>query len=71
MFVDFVTGNWEHPLVLGLSALERPLKPKVPDLEYVARGPEHFGYVVLEDGSHSPDLTLPIKLMYDGLRPTI
>jgi Double-GTPase 1 len=71
MLVDFVTGNWEYPLVLGLSALERPLKPKVPDLEYVARGPEHFGYVVLPDGSHSPDLTLPIKLIYDGLRSTI
>jgi hypothetical protein len=71
MLVDFVMGNWENPIVLGLSALGRPLQPKVPDLEYVVRGPEHFGYVVLPDGSHSSDLTLPIRLMYNGGRSTI
>jgi hypothetical protein len=67
MVADFVTGNWESPFVLGLSALGRPLKPDVPDLEYAARGPERFGYVVLPDGAHSTDLTLPIKMMYAGL----
>jgi Double-GTPase 1 len=71
MMADFVTGNWESPLVLGLSALGRPLKPDVPDMDYVARGPEHFGYVVLPDKSHSTDLSLPIKMMYTGLGSSI
>lgn len=66
MVVDFVAGNWESPLVVGLSALGRPLQPKVADMEYVTRGPEHFGYVVLPDGSRSTDLTLPIKMIHTG-----
>ena len=67
MFGTFVRANWEHPLVLGLSALGRPLAPRGRDLEYVAQGPEQFGYTVLEDGSQTPDLTVAIALMLEGL----
>jgi hypothetical protein len=67
MFSDFVVSNWGQPSVLGLSALGRPLSPRDPDLEYVARGSEQFGYVVLPNGERSPDLTLPVKLILTDL----
>ena len=60
MFADLVASNWEDSIVLGLSALGRALDQKRPDEDYIARGSEGFGYVVLEDGTHSPDLTHPI-----------
>lgn len=56
----FVRSNWRQPLIMGLSALERPLSPTARDMEYASKGPEHFGYVVEEDGTKSSDLTLPI-----------
>ena len=66
MFCDFVTSNWENSAVLGLSALERALDKSTPNEDYITRGSEQFGYVVLEDGTRSPDLTLPIrKLLAD------
>ena len=61
MFYDFVASNWEDSLVLGLSALERALDRHEPDGEYVSVGSEQFGYVVLDDGTRSSDLTLPIQ----------
>ena len=61
MFRDFVASNWEDTSILGLSALERALDKQRPDEDYITRGSEQFGYVVLEDGTHSPDLTLPIR----------
>jgi len=67
MFCDFVTSNWAQPNVLGLSALERSLNPRDRDAEYAARGPEKFGYVVLQDGTRSPDLTLPIRMLLAGV----
>jgi Double-GTPase 1 len=63
LFTDFLLGNWAAPAVLGLSALGRALKAHERDSEYAARGPEMYGYVVLEDGTQSPDLTLPIKML--------
>ena len=66
MFCDFVASNWEDSSVLGLSALEGPLDKEEPDSGYITQGSEQFGYVVLEDGTHSRDLTLPIrKLLAD------
>ena len=56
----FIRSNWRQPLIMGLSALERPLNPTTRDVEYASRGPEHFGYVVEANGSKSSDLTLPI-----------
>ena len=66
MLKEFVEANWQDALILGLSALGRSLSPRGRDMEYVARGPEHFGYVVTADGSEAPDLTLPIGMMLDG-----
>lgn len=67
MLHDFITSNWAHPVVMGLSALERPLSPHTKDMEYATKGSEQFGYVVLGDGTRSADLTLPItELLSDG-----
>ncbi|MDF0515767.1 hypothetical protein P0R31_00735 [Bradyrhizobium yuanmingense] len=65
LFWTFIRSSWRAPTVLGVSALERPLSPNERDLDYVAKGPENFGYVVRADGSRSPDLTLPIQLLLD------
>ena len=61
MFGDFVESNWKDCSVLGISALERALDKEKPDKDYITQGSEQFGYVVLEDGTRSPDLTLPIR----------
>ena len=65
---EFIDANWSPgaATVLGLSALMRPLNPGTPDPEYAAKGPEKFGYAVLADGSHSPDITLPISHIIRG-----
>lgn len=62
LLTAFVRSNWRPNLlhVLGLSALERPLREDAVDEEFVDKGPESFGYVVLEDARHNPDLTLAI-----------
>jgi len=68
MFADFLASNWLDSSVLGLSALGRALKEKEPDEDYITQGSEQFGYVIQDDGMHSPDLTLPIrKLLADSL----
>lgn len=68
MFSSFVHSIWSEPSVLGLSALERPLSPRDQDIEYAARGPEQFGYIVLPGGQRSTDLTSPIqRLLADSL----
>lgn len=56
----FVRANWRQPLIMGLSALERPLSPTTRDMDYASRGPEQFGYVIEADGTKDSDLTLPI-----------
>jgi hypothetical protein len=61
----FVQSNWRDPLIMGLSALERPLSPTSGDPEYASKGPEHFGYVIAADGTKSSDLTLPIHDLLD------
>lgn len=67
MLHDFITSNWVRPVVMGLSALERSLSPHNKDMEYVTKGSEQFGYVVLRDGTRSTDLTLPItELLSDA-----
>lgn len=59
----FVKANWSDLMVMGLSALERPLSPNERDMEYASRGPEHFGYVIKPDGERTSDLTVPIHAM--------
>ena len=61
LFGDFVASKWEDSSVLGLSALGQALDNQKPDEDYITKGSERFGYVVLEDGTHSPDLTQPIR----------
>lgn len=61
----FVRSNWDNPVVMGLSALERSLSPTQSDMDYVTHGPEHFGYVIRPDGVRSGDLTLPIHTLLD------
>jgi hypothetical protein len=65
MFWAFLSSRWRTPSVMGLSALGRPLNPHTSDSDYSSRGPEHFGFVVTPDGTHSPDLTWPIHLLLD------
>ncbi len=68
MLSSFIHSTWAKPSVLGISALGQALSPRDPNDEYSNRGPEQFGYVVLPDGQHSPDLTLPIQyLLADNL----
>lgn len=61
MLWSFVRTNWMAPIVMGLSALERALSKTDADQDYAIRGPEEFGYVVLPDGTQSPDITLPVR----------
>lgn len=58
---SFVRSNWAGPIVMGLSALERPLSKTEPDPDYAIHGPEGFGFVVLPDGTRTKDITLPIQ----------
>lgn len=67
MVSSFIQSTWANPNVLGLSALERPLSPKNRDVQYASLGPEQFGYIVLPDGTHSKDLTMPIQRVLDGV----
>jgi hypothetical protein len=62
LFGEFLDVNWfpESLFTYGLSSLSKKLSSEVPDEDYKNKGPESFGYVVLPDGSQSPDLTLPI-----------
>ena len=67
MLCDFMGGNRLDSFVFGLSALGRRLDKDERDMDYVRRGSEQFGYVVLEDGARSPDLTLPIRQLLADL----
>jgi Double-GTPase 1 len=68
MFADFVETNWARSLLFGLSALGRPLTPESNDPDYVAQGPEAFGFVVDRDGRRASDLTIPITRLIDRER---
>lgn len=59
---NYVDSNWPAALrsVMGLSALEKSLDPKDPDVEFRERGPDTYGYVVDESGARQTDLCLPL-----------
>lgn len=69
LFSEFIETNWApHQLtVLGLSSLGKALKENEPDDEYLDDGPQSFGYVVMPDGKHSPDLTLPVSITMERM----
>jgi Double-GTPase 1 len=62
LLADFVTATWttEALSIVGLSALERPLREDSRDEDYINRGPNQFGYIVGVDGTHHKDLTIPV-----------
>jgi hypothetical protein len=66
MLWAFLRSAWRTPCVMGLSSLGHPLNPHTPDSRYSSLGPEHFGFVVMPDGTRSPDLTWPIHLLLDN-----
>jgi hypothetical protein len=60
---SFARANWKNPMIMGLSALGRPLSPTERDKEFASQGPEHFGYVIKPDGEQTSDLTVAIHVM--------
>lgn len=56
----FVRANWqpEAVAVFGLSAQGKAFEDGQPDDDFIDRGPESMGYVVLPDGSRDADLTV-------------
>lgn len=62
LFSRFIHTNWvaSELKVWGLSSTGRKLPENEPDLEFARKGPEKFGYVVLENGKTDTDLTIPI-----------
>lgn len=62
LFATFLNALWEEKALfcMGLSSLGKALKPEEEDEDYKNQGPEEFGYIVLQDGTKSPDLTLPV-----------
>lgn len=71
LLAAFARSCW-HPdgvKILGLSALGKPLVPDRDDPEYVEGGPESHGFVVLPDGTCTPDLTVPLALTMHPAAP--
>ena len=63
----FIHSNWRTPVVMGLSALGRPLDKHHADNEYALRGPDEFGFVIRQDGTRTPDLTYPIEMLLSNV----
>lgn len=67
---QFLKSNWpeDSRRVFGLSALGRALSPETRDEEFAEAGPASFGYVVLDDGTRTLDLTVPVLFFMDAVR---
>jgi len=65
----FVSANWlpTELRVWGLSSIGQPLPEKDPDQHFARTGPEHFGFIVQDDGRREPDLTLPVGWLMQTL----
>ena len=63
LFSDYIHSTWDNGYigVFGLSSLGKALSKKESDEDYLDRGPEDQGYIILPDGSKSSDLTLPVS----------
>jgi hypothetical protein len=71
LLAAFVRSCWHSDgvKILGLSALGKPLVADREDAEYVEGGPESHGFVVLPDGTPTPDLTVPLALTMNSAAP--
>ncbi len=64
LLLDFAKSNWDRSSlkILGLSAQEFSLDTEENQEKYMVEGPENFGYLILEDGTRSDDITKLIEL---------
>ncbi|HEU5375796.1 MAG TPA: hypothetical protein VFV38_10185 [Ktedonobacteraceae bacterium] len=66
LFYEFIATTWkpERFAIWGLSSTGVRLDSDQSNEAYLDDGPQQFGYVILPDGTHQKDLTLPLlKLM--------
>ncbi len=70
MLRQYIHTNWvpQARMVFGVSALGRELNPNEPDRSFQIQGPESHGYLVMPDGTETPDLTKALTLLLDQLR---
>ncbi len=56
---SFISSNWREGYweVIGLSSTEKSLSLTEPDMDYVKKGPESFGYLITSKGEKESDLT--------------
>lgn len=61
-FYNFIENTWasEAFQVIGLSSTEKSLSNKNPDMDFIKKGPENFGYIISNTGEKNRDLTLTI-----------
>jgi hypothetical protein len=64
-FHAFVQNTWgkDGHAVIGLSSTERTLSLDAQDPEYIKKGPEKFGYLVMPNGEINRDLTASIQIL--------
>ncbi len=67
LLTQFIDANWQRSAwaTWGLSSLGRALPKGGIDKEFALTGPEHAGYVIMPEGEHNDDLTLPLKWLVD------
>jgi hypothetical protein len=68
MLNAFIHSNWQESAcsIWGLSSLGRSLSQDDQDPDFVAQGPEHFGYVIPSGSStQNGDLTAPVAWLLE------
>lgn len=62
LLADFIESRWtpEARFVFGIAPVGKQLRRDQPDDDLIDGTPERHGWVVLADGEHNPDLTLPL-----------
>ena len=66
-FFSFINGTWNEDAynIIGLSSIEKSLSNNDPDLDFLKKGPENFGYIITTTGEKETDLTLTISTFID------
>lgn len=64
---SFINGTWLENTckIIGLSSIEKSLSNNDPNIEFVKKGPENFGYIITATGEKETDLTLTISTFID------